>query len=434
MTKRPRAADVVARLAGTVVTSETAAAMAETRAKSAAAKKMKEPAAPPMLTLTLCDHMKAGAGVVVAPNIAERVLDRVLEYGSTFAAGPIACPEVGLDGYSMLVHPAFVRAAARRGFVFYTGPGGQVRRFPVTAEDASPKPPDKPDAKPDAKPDPSVPATDADFYLDPPWLPDLQGFVERGEPVLLIGPAGSGKSEAVEQTFAHREQPLHIVSCTQRMTANDLEGATDLVIEDGHQVTKFTPASPAIASENGDGLLLDEADAAPAEAMYAVYRLIDGRPMHILRKGIDAVIPRDPEFRVVGTQNTEGRGDDRGLYHGRSYQDEAFLDRWKNTIRVDYPCKEDEVLILRKRTGISAVQAERIVDAAQAFRNALRHDEIMLACSLRRTLAVAGNLAAGMTSQRAWEFSVLNRATQDDSTNMKSILQRIYGDRWQKTG
>jgi cobaltochelatase CobS len=369
----------------------------------------------------LAAQLVSGAGVIVPPELAERVVERALASGETFAFSEIDCPEVGLTGDAVLVHPAFVRASARRGLAFYAGPAGKVRRFAITTGDKQ-VPPSSP------------PAVDGEvFYLKPAWFGDLAKFVERGEPVLLIGPAGAGKSEAVERVFLERGQTLRIVSCTQRMTANDLEGAVDLVVEDGHQVTRFTPADPAIASEQGHGLLLDEADAAPAEAMYAVYRLIDGKPMHILRKGVDSVIPRHDGFRVVGTQNTEGRGDDRGLHHGRSYQDEAFLDRWRDTIRVVYPPKEDEVLILRKRTGISAVKAERIVDTAQALRAALRHDEIMLACTMRRTLAVAGNLATGMTPEAAWSFAVLNRATPDDHSNIMEVMNRIYGDKWRKS-
>lgn len=429
--KRPTAADVVAKLAGRAVTSETEAAPKPAPGPPRGPVLKPIPAPPPVpdpgpttTTTTLAAQLVSGAGIVVPPALAERIVERALAGGSTFAFEEIACPEAGLTGDAVLVHPAFVRAAARRGLAFYAGPLGKVRRFSISEDKQMPAPaPDEPDE----------PAEGEAFYLRPPWFDDLAEFIERGEPVLLIGPAGCGKSEAVEQVFLSRAQPLRIVSCTQRMTANDLEGAVDLVeTESGQTITRFTPADPAIASQEGHGLLLDEADAAPAEAMYAVYRLIDGKPMHILRKGTDAVIPRHADFRVVGTQNTEGRGDDRGLHHGRSYQDEAFLDRWQNTIRVTYPVKEDEVLILRKRTGISASKAERVVDAAKALRAALRHDEIMLACSMRRTLAVSGNLAVGKTPEAAWRFAVLNRATPDDHGNIMEVMNRIYGDKWKK--
>jgi MoxR-like ATPase len=328
------------------------------------------------------------------------------------------------DGFASIVevitHPTFAETCQEHYDCVWVGLEDRVQRF----REVMPK------AKViDVPRDISADDADPSFYLKPEWYDDLKALIDRGEPVLIIGPAGVGKTEAVEQIFKERDQRLEIVSCTPRTTANDLEGATDLVVEEGHQITKFTPAAPAIASAEGYGLLLDEADAAPSEAMYSMYRLLDNKPMHVVRKGYDGQIDLDKEFRVIGTQNTEGRGDDRGLYHGRAYQDEAFLDRWRNTVRVTYPTEEQEILILRKRTGITGPEGEDIVKSAKALRGALEQDEIMLTCTLRRTLAVASNLAAGMIPQKAWDYAVVNRATPEDGAKIMTILQRIYGSK-----
>jgi cobaltochelatase CobS len=405
---RPSAADVIAALAAT---GDVVVASSE------------DPAvAPPMPVLaSLPSQIQRVAATALAPDDANALVELACSNGESFDPTKLAANSSGLDGHEVVLHPAFVRAAARQGMIFHFEPHGTVRRRKLESGKLKPKVVVKPGV------------TEPDFYFKPPWYDDLKDFVDRAEPVLLIGPAGCGKSEATERVFAERKQLLRIVSCQPRLTANDLEGNVDLVVQDGVQVTQFTPADPAIACAEGHGLLLDEADAAPSEAMYALYRALDGKDMRITRKGHDGTIPRHADFRVVGTQNTEGRGDDRGLHHGRAYQDDAFLDRWHNTIRVGYPPKEDEVLILRKRTGVNGSQAERIVDAALAFRNALRQDEIMFTCSMRRTLAVAGNLAVGMTPKRAWSFACVNRATPDDATKLKDTLHRIYGDKWSKT-
>ena len=272
-----------------------------------------------------------------------------------------------------------------------------------------------------------------DFYLKPAWFRKLAYFVERGDSVLLIGPAGCGKSTAVEHVFREREQPLEIVSVHPRLTASDFEGAVNLVVRDGHQVTEFGLAAPAIAVRDGRGLLLDEADAGSPEAMFSLYRAIDGKDMRIIRKTDDPVIPRDEDFRCVATQNTQGRGDDRGLYHGRGEQDEAFLDRWDQYIQVTYPDKDEEVLILRKRTGISGPQAEKIVDAARALRAAQNQDQFMLTMTVRRTLAVAANVADGMSPSASWRYAVINRAIPEDQPKMRELLKhRIYGSTFNK--
>jgi MoxR-like ATPase len=362
------------------------------------------------------------ARTILQPSAADALVSAVIELETLSVSEfkVIAEDEVpGFGPYKLLLNPAFIRAAARAGAVFYYGSDGLIHRYALDREVRSSIPP---------LPVASDKKVDPDYYLEPPWLDDLRRLLKSDKTVLLIGPAGSGKTEGCERLFAERGQRLLIVSCTPRTTADDLEGAVDLISEDGLQVTRFTPAAPAVASANGYGLLLDEGDAAPAEAMYSMYRLLDQKQMHILRMGHDAEIPRHPGLRIVGTQNTEGRGDDTGLHHGRSYQDEAYLDRWSDAIRVNYPDPGAEKKILRRRTGITPTKADRIIEAAGSLRTALeKGDDILFCCSLRRTLAVAANIQAGFTADKAWHLAVLNRITPEDATRVLEVLKRLYG-------
>lgn len=331
----------------------------------------------------------------------------------------------GIESAGELIYnSAFIRAAARLGFVFFIGSDGRVYRHTVAGGGGG-----------DTTPAPAVVAQqageiDEDYFVKPLWYDDLATFVEAGSPTLLIGPPGVGKTEACERIFAERDQRLHIISCNPSMTSDDLEGRIELRNEEGATVTSFEPGTMTVASKDGHGVLLDEADAIPATAAFGVFRLLAGKDMRILRMGSDGLIPRHDNFRIVGTQNTEGRGDDRGLHHGRAYQDEAFLDRWENVIRVDYPLKTVEVDILVKKTGVSADDADRIVQAAVLLRKALNEDAIMFCCSMRRTLAVARNLVRGHAPEKSWHFAVVNRATREDAKGIVEILNRVYGGKF----
>ena len=316
----------------------------------------------------------------------------------------------------VIYNSAFIRGAARQGFVFFLGADRRIYRHSVKLDVSLPSP----------KPLDNLEKVE-DYFVKPVWYEDLKRFVDEGTTVLLIGPPGTGKTEACEQIFEERRQQLHIISCNQSMTADDLEGRVELRNDDGVPITQFEPASLAVAAMEGHGVLLDEADAIPAQAAFGLFRLLAGKDMRILRMGEDGIIPRHNQFRIIGTQNTEGRGDDKGLHHGRAYQDEAFLDRWENVIRVDYPIKSVEVSILAKRTGVEQKTAERIVDAAQLLRRALISNEIMFCCSMRRTLAVAANFTRGYTAERAWSYAVINRATREDVRNITEILNRVFG-------
>src|SRR5690606_8346457 len=106
---------------------------------------------------------------------------------------------------------------------------------------------------------------------------------------------------------------------------------------------------------------------------------------------------------------------------------EAFLDRWGNYIRVDYPAPDVESAILSKRTGIPKKHADRMVKVAVELRKALRDREILLAVTLRRSSSVAANMAAGLPPEDAWRFAVQNRATEEDEQVVSEIVSRVYG-------
>lgn len=323
------------------------------------------------------------------------------------------------NAVGLLVHPKTVRHAARNGLSFYLGADSRVHWTKIEGSSGAAVAP--------VEPEPIIDLTtvDPNFYLEPAWAKQLSRFLDRDMSVLLIGPAGCGKSEGAERAFAHRKQKSLVVSCSPSMDSDDMEGKVDLVDGD----TVFTPAAPVIASEKGYGLILDEVDAAPAEACYSLYRLLDHRQMSVVRKGHESEIERHADIRIVGTQNTEGRGDSAGLFHGRAYQDEAFLDRWDNVIRVGYPSQVEEITILRKRTGCPEVEAKKVVQAADLIRKASDEGHVLFTMSLRRTQAVCGNIVHGSELEDSWRWGVLNRCTSEDREKLVEILKRVYGSK-----
>jgi len=359
----------------------------------------------------LNDLVRKNAETVMDPDHCDELVTKLLNTGKATMAPRVAAKLLSVaDLAGLATHPYFVRAAARRGVSYYIASDGSLNRQTYSGV------PGVKHIELDGEIDPT-------FYIEPEWFSYLASFVDRGLPVLLIGPSGTGKTEAVERLFAKRDQRLEIISCTPSMSSDDFEGAIDL--RDGNTV--FTQSACAEAVEKGYGLLLDEIDAAPAEACYSLYRALDGKDMRIARKAYEGVIAPHKGFRAVGTQNTEGRGDDRGIHHGRAFQDEAFLDRWPNYIRVDYLPVKTEIAVLRKRTGIGKKKASMILKVATELRRAFANDQIMLCTTMRRTLAVAANIAAGFTPEDAWRYAVQNRAISSDWQDIDDFVNRIYG-------
>lgn len=142
-------------------------------------------------------------------------------------------------------------------------------------------------------------------------------------PIMLVGPAGCGKTTIGQHVAKALQFPFYITS-----TINDTHELTGFV--DGYGKYHTTPFRQAF--EHGGVWVADEIDAWDASALLAAnsalangYSVFPDQP---------TPISRHASFRIVATANTFGSGADR-VYVGRNELDAASLDRFA-TINVDY--------------------------------------------------------------------------------------------------
>lgn len=147
--------------------------------------------------------------------------------------------------------------------------------------------------------------------------------VALAHPVMLVGPAGCGKTTIGEHVAKALDLPLYLTSAI--MDVHELTGFID-----GRGTYHRTPFRDAF--EHGGVWIADEIDSWDASVLLAANAA--------LANGI-AVFPDDPkpvqrhdDFRMIATANTFGSGADR-VYVGRNELDAASLDRFA-TINVDY--------------------------------------------------------------------------------------------------
>ncbi len=144
-----------------------------------------------------------------------------------------------------------------------------------------------------------------------------------GHPIMLVGPAGCGKTTIGSQTAKALQLPFYITS-----TINDTHELTGFV--DGHGAYHRTPFRDAY--EYGGVWVADEIDAWDASALLAANSALANG--YSVFPDAPAAVMRHPNFRMVATANTFGHGADR-VYVGRNELDAASLDRFA-TINVDY--------------------------------------------------------------------------------------------------
>lgn len=159
--------------------------------------------------------------------------------------------------------------------------------------------------------------------------------------VMLVGPAGTGKSKLPEQAAKALGFRFAGISCTEGMSETALTGRYAPGSEGkwGFVTSQFVDFY-----ENGGIFLIDEIDAANPNVLLVINNAIANGHLPLPNRPEKPVAKRHGDFRLVVTANTYGIGADR-MYVGRNQLDAATLDRFKvGTVEVGYDKKLEEAL------------------------------------------------------------------------------------------
>ncbi len=161
-------------------------------------------------------------------------------------------------------------------------------------------------------------------------FPKLQATIKAGLMPMLVGPAGTGKSTAVEQ--AAFDLGLKFYSANRVQMAFELTGYQDASGQ--YQPTQFYQAY-----KNGGVFFLDEIDGSSPEALVTINTAMAQGYMNFPT----GKVYMNKNFRLVAAGNTYGTGAD-AQYVGRNELDAATLDRFV-VIRWDYDKKLETNII-----------------------------------------------------------------------------------------
>lgn len=250
----------------------------------------------------------------------------------------------------------------------------------------------------------------------------LYALEKRNQPLLLIGPTGSGKTSVVEQVCARLNRPVTRVNLDGDVTRSDFVGQWVL---NGEQRMDFRYGPLPTAMREGHVLIVDEIDAGAAPVVMVLQAVLEGKPLVIMETG-ETVKPH-PDFRICATANTNGQGDESGMYYGTQPQNYAMFDRFKIIDRVDYPTASEEGRILKKAGVENAETRGKLIDVAKLIREAHVKGECSCTMSTRNVVNIAEKLAAFGEHRRAYELSFLNRLNSDDLAFCGEIVQRVWG-------
>ena len=188
-----------------------------------------------------------------------------------------------------------------------------------------------------------TPAIDHDYIFHESSRDVVVWFLNAQEPLYIFGPTGCGKTTCIKQLAARLNYPVFEVTGHGRLEFADRVG--HLTVKDGNMAFEYGPL--ALAMRYGALLLLNEIDLTPPEIAAGLNSVLDGSSLCIAENGSELIVPH-PMFRLIATANTNGGGDDTGLYQGTQRQNLAWLDRF-TICEVGYPSAEVEKRLLARR-------------------------------------------------------------------------------------
>ena len=269
-----------------------------------------------------------------------------------------------------------------------------------------------------------VPAVFSGYVFDVDELKNVILALELKIPTYVWGHKGAGKTQLLEQVAARTGRPLWRNQHTANTEESHVVG--QWVARDGG--THFELGPLPLCMKNGWIYLADEYDFGLPSVLAVYQAVLEGKPLII--KEADAanrIIKPHPNFRFVATGNTNGAGDETGLYQGTSIQNSANYDRFGMVIHKQYMAKTAESLILQNHVGLMKEDADKLVDFGTKIREAYAGSKISDTIS-PRTLIYASQIGVKRGSFRSGlQLAFINKLSSVDREIADGVAQRTFG-------
>lgn len=269
-----------------------------------------------------------------------------------------------------------------------------------------------------------VPDIDGNYVYELDNLKNVMLALELNMPLYVWGHAGTGKTTLLEQIAARTTRPMLRVQHTVNTEESHVVG--QWVARSGE--THFELGPLALAMKHGWVYLADEYDFALPSVLAVYQPVLEGKSLVIKEAdSANRIIRPHPNFRFMATGNTNGCGDETGLYQGTSIQNAANYDRFGMVLQVRYMKPDLEERILVNQAGIGLPDAKKIVDFANRVRESYDGNKISSTIS-PRTLINAAKLGFRRGSFRTGVgLSFTNKLSRVDREVVDGLAQRIFG-------
>lgn len=236
---------------------------------------------------------------------------------------------------------------------------------------------------------------------------NLLKTVNAGLPVLMVGPAGTGKTHSAALVAEALSLDFFSISVGSQTSKSDLAGymsATGNYVE-----TAFRRAY-----EDGGVFLLDEADAGNSNVLILLNAALSNGYMAFP----DKMVKAHDDFRLIATANTFGTGASR-QYVGRNQLDAATIDRF-TTIIWDIDDRIEEAM-----AGDTA-EGKKWLNVVRVVRNrALNELDLRVVISPRATQRGVALLTAGVPFSDVLEMALIANIPSEQAS-IRSLAETAW--------
>jgi len=177
-----------------------------------------------------------------------------------------------------------------------------------------------------------------------PMFEKVLKLVAAGVNVLLVGPAGCGKTTLAHMVAKALKRKFGMLSCTAGASESQLTGWL-LPVGAGKQGSAFSyvPSEFVRLYEEGNAVFLfDEFDAADPNMLLVMNSALANGSLHVPQRHEEPLVKRGKNMAMIAAANTYGSGADM-IYAGRNQLDAATLDRFY-VVEMDYDRRLEETL------------------------------------------------------------------------------------------
>ena len=206
--------------------------------------------------------------------------------------------------------------------------------------------------------------------------------LDAGLNVLLVGPAGCGKSHLAGQVASALGRTFGTLHCTAGASESQLTGWL-LPVGDGNRFEYVPSQFVRLYGEGNSLFLLDEIDAADPNMLMVINGALANGHLHVPSRYQNPEVPRGKDTSIIAAANTYGHGADM-LYAGRNQLDASTLDRFY-VIPMDYDLELER-----------ALAPASVLDWAWALRKRAAETKLRRVVSTRTIQKAAAMLGAGL--------------------------------------